>query len=458
MDNKELSELKMVLDTRHKSPSLLTRKKALQKMKGMLILHEHDFLSALQRDLSKSSFEAYSSEIAVLLNEIDYVCKHLKKWMKLSNSYHLKLGYIETIRKTRAPYGRVLIISPWNYPLQLALMPAISAVAAGNSCVIKPSEFSPATGELLKTLVNKYFSPEQLRVVTGDAETAKKLISLNFNFLFFTGSKKTGKSVYHQAAEHLTPVVMELGGKNACIVDQTAFSEQNMKEIVWGKFLNAGQTCIAPDTLFVHESIYDKTLSTLKRIIVEFYSDRPENSKDFGRIVHRGHFERLIKVMSEGNIVHGGSADLDSLFISPTILTDINSNSLSMGEEIFGPILPVVPYKDLRTLLETGWIQHDSLTTYLFSKSSSHKRLLSQYSNSTISINKVIHHAASRSVAFGGNGKSGFGAYHGKAGFDECSYERTFYKANNYKHIEKKYPPYSEKEFFLMKKLRKLLV
>ncbi|MEL3971202.1 aldehyde dehydrogenase family protein [Rossellomorea oryzaecorticis] len=441
------------------SPSLKTRKEQLLKLKTILLKHEEAFMEALHSDLGKPAFESFSSEIAVLLNEIDYVCRHLAKWMRPVRSRHLKMGYVETVNRNRHPHGSVLIIGSWNYPLQLSLMPAIGAIAAGNRCVIKPSEHAPATAGLLEEVMNAAFTPEQVTVVTGDARTASLLTSSRFDLIFFTGSGETGKLVAEQAAGQLTPVILELGGKNPCIIDEKGFSEAAIRDIVWGKFLNAGQTCIAPDTLFVHESIFEKTLNELSAVISAFYGDRPQTNGDYGRICTDAHFQKVLEFIRQGDVRHGGTHDRDDRFIAPTVVTDMDPGSPILEEEIFGPVLPVIPYTDLNTLLSSGMIQRDALTGYMFSKDKNGIQLFKDHMQSpTISVNQVIHHAASPHIAFGGKGRSGYGAYHGKTGFLAFSYEKTDYSAHHFIRFRGKFPPYSERNMKALKKLRKWLL
>lgn len=441
------------------SPSIEVRKKQLLKLKTILLEREEAIIKALYSDLGKPAFESFSSEIAVLLNEIDYVCKHIAKWNRPVRSRHFKLGYVEALKKKRHPYGSVLIIGSWNYPVQLTLMPAIGAIAGGNFCVIKPSEHAPATAELLKEIINHAFPPEQLHVVTGDAQIASLLTSAPFDLIFFTGSGQTGKAVADQAAKQLTPVILELGGKNPCIIDETGFSKAAIREIVWGKFLNAGQTCITPDTLFVHHSIYEKTLDEISASVSAFYGEQPQASGDYGRICTDAHFQKMVEFIGQGNVRHGGAHDRFNRFIAPTVLTDIKPGSPILQEEIFGPVLPVIPYTDLKTLLSSGRLQRDTLTGYIFSKNRNQIQLFNEYMRSpTISVNQVIHHAASPHIAFGGIGRSGYGAYHGKAGFLAFSYEKTDYQTYHYLRFQGKFPPYSDRNMKALKKLRKWLL
>lgn len=439
--------------------SVRERKHALLQLKRMLVEHEETWIKALMSDTQRPAFEAYTCEIALLLNEIDYVSKSLNRWMRSERSRHIKFGYVEAIRKKPAPYGSVLIISPWNYPLQLALMPAISAIAAGNRCVIKPSEYAPATSERLKTLIGQIFAPEILSVVVGDKHTAEQLTSLPFDLLFFTGSQQAGKAVSEQAAQHLTPVIMELGGKNPCILDATGYSPGAIREIVWGKFLNAGQTCIAPDTLFVHESIYEQTISEISAAILSFYGEHAAESKDYGRINNPAHFQKLCQFIAQGKIRHGGDYDAEDLYIAPTILTDIPSASTILSDEIFGPILPVISYNTLEDLFRQQKIQRDALVAYLFTKNNAHIRLVEDNMRSTtISVNRVIQHGANPHVAFGGVGRSGHGCYHGKAGFQAFSYIKTAYKVYRYMNVPGKFPPYSDKNMDIVKKFRRWML
>ncbi|WNR45314.1 aldehyde dehydrogenase family protein [Paenibacillus roseipurpureus] len=440
-------------------PTVKERTNTLLRLKQMLIDHEAAFIEALVSDMRRPAFEAFSFEIALLLNEIEYVCRSLKRWARFERSYQFKFGYIEALRTKRSPYGSVLIISPWNYPLQLALMPAISALAAGNRCVIKPSEYAPATSELLHKVVSQTFPPELVSVITGDRQLAKQLTTLPWDLVFFTGSQETGKAVSQQAAEQLTPVILELGGKNACILDETGFSPETIREIVWGKFLNAGQTCIAPDTLFVHESVYERTLSEISAALLAFYGEFPNDSKDYARICHDRHFQKLLHVIAQGKVLYGGTYNADDLFIAPTVLTDIQPGSSIMQEEIFGPVLPVIPYTDLKSLLDQKVIQRDALVAYVFSKNKQHIEWMKNYMRSTtVSVNQVIHHGANPRVAFGGVGRSGHGSYHGKAGFLSFSYEKTDYNAYRYLHVSDKFPPYSDQDMRIVRKFRKWLL
>lgn len=441
------------------SPSNEMRKKRLLKLKHILSEHEQALTDALFSDLGKPAFESFSSELAVLLNEIDYVCKRLSRWNRSTRSRHFKLGYVEVLHKKRQPHGSVLIIGSWNYPVQLTLMPVIGAIAGGNSCVIKPSEYAPATADLLEKIINQAFPPEQVHVVTGDGHIASQLTSAPFDLIFFTGSGQTGKLVASRAAKQLTPVILELGGKNPCILDETGFSKAAVRDIVWGKFLNAGQTCIAPDTLFVHESVYEQTLNEIAVALSAFYGEQPQKSGDFGRICTDVHFQKVVEFIGQGKVWHGGTHDRADRFIAPTVLTDIQPGSPVLTEEIFGPVLPVIPYTDFDRLLFGGVLQRDALTGYLFSTDKHRIQKFASYMrSSTTSVNQVIHHAASPHIAFGGVGKSGYGAYHGKSGFMAFGYEKTSVRTYHYLRFAGKFPPYSERNLQALKKIRKWLL
>ena len=457
----EIEELQRIVEQQKNAPvpSIPQRIEALKELKYMLLNHEQEWIDALAEDLGKPAFETFATEIAVLLNEIEYVIKQVSKWSTVHSSRQLKLGYIERIKKKREPFGSVLIISPWNYPLQLSLMPAISAIAAGNRCVIKPSEYSPATSRLLEKVISQTFPTEFMFVVRGGAERAKELTQLNFDLIFFTGSGDVGKLVLQQASNRLTPVILELGGKSPCIIDDTGYSKKVLQHIIWGKFLNVGQTCIAPDTLFVHEDVYEKVLLDIPSVLKDFYGEDARSSRDYGRISHLSHFRKLRGYLSQGKVLYGGWFCEKDLYMEPTVLTDIVPGSSVLEEEIFGPILPIIPYKSFQQLLSEEWIQRDALVSYLFSTSKHNRFLLERHVKSTVlSVNGVIQHVTNREIAFGGIGRSGFGSYHGKAGFYSFSYEKATYDVKHLFHFRKKFPPYSDEDRNLLKKWRKWLL
>ena len=436
----------------------LKRIERLDCLKTMLTEHEELLLKALRDDLGKSAIESYTSEIALLYNEIDYVKRNLKKWLKPRKSYGVGLGGVAKTSLSYQPYGSVLILSPWNYPLQLTIMPLIGALAAGNSCFIKPSEFAPATSSLLSELIQNCFEATIVTVVEGDQMVAEELLTLEWDFIFFTGSKRVGKKIHQAAAEHQIPVALELGGKNPCIVEPSGMNKETVRQIAWGKFMNAGQTCIAPDTVYVHESVYPQFLEQLKKQIEEFYGSTPKNSRDYSRIIHHNHLEHLVRYLKDGTVVYGGIFDVEECYLSPTIVTNVQKDSSLMKEEIFGPILPVIPYSSIESLTTELQSQPVPLVTYVFSTNkASHRYLNRRLRSGAFSVNQVIRHAARSEVPFGGVKESGFGNYHGFASLQTFSYQKVYYEQKNTRSLQQQYPPYHDSQLKGLKKWRKWL-
>lgn len=438
--------------------SMIEGQAQLESMRMMLEEHEQEWLEALKKDLGKSSFEGYATEFAVLLNELDFFAKNLRNWFKPRKSSRVKLDSLGSRYMIRRPLGTVLIISPWNYPLQLTLMPVIGALSCGNGCFIKPSEHAAATSKLLERLIPKYFSDEWLKVVSGDAVVSKELLNMEWDLVFFTGSQNVGRSVHKQAAEHGTPVVLELGGKNPCIMDRSGFTKSAIEQIVWGKFLNGGQTCVAPDTLYVAEAIYPEVLEQLKKTIIRFYGEHPESNPDYGQMIHAGHAKRMDQLMKDGKVFHGGVVSPEERYVSPTILTDLHEEAHIHEEEIFGPILPIVPYRELTKLVEE--LPNDEpLAAYVFSKS---KRTVQYVADKVrtraLGVNEVITHVADPRLPFGGIGKSGIGTYHGYASIETFSYEQLINREHRLFEAKQKYPPYDIRNIKLLRKLRRWLI
>ncbi len=354
----------------------------------------------------------------------------------------------------------------WNsidyQSLELSFKPVINAddrcISAGNSCFLKPSELAPTTAQLLEELISEYFTPEEVTVVEGDASVAENLLELPWDMIFFTGSKRVGTIVHQAAARHQIPIILELGGKNPCIVDATGVSPTTGRRIVWGKFLNAGQTCIAPDTIYVHQSMYQPFLTMLREQIKLFYGMNPAESSDYGRIAHPDHYNKLIGYLQEGTIWHGGRVDASQNYIEPTLLTDIPLDSELRQAEIFGPILPVIPYSDLNALMHQLEEGPDPLVTYMFSEDrTSIQQLKKTQRTGTISVNQVIRHAANPRIPFGGVGTSGFGRYHGRASIEAFSYEKVYYKEHTFFEMKNQYPPYRPHVLPILRKLRRWL-
>lgn len=438
--------------------SLRKRLENLDRLKKMLIENEQLFLNALKKDLGKSAVESYTSELAVILNEIDFMKKHLKKWIKPKRQRRLSLSGWTDTEVTPLPYGSVLILSPWNYPLQLTLVPLVGALAAGNSCVIKPSEYVPTVSKLVAELLGKYLKPAVAAVVEGDAQAAAEIVSLKWDFIFFTGSKRVGKLVHQAAAKRQIPVVLELGGKNPCIIDPSGFTKAGVREIAWGKYLNAGQTCIAPDMVYVHESIYQDFLKQLKEEIRQLYSEDPKQSQDYGKIIHRKEWPRLLRYVEEGTVFYGGENDQTNRYFAPTILTDIPEGSSILEEEIFAPILPVIPYRSVKTIADHLSKKEVPLVTYVFSRDEKKIDYLNQRLRSgSFSVNQVIRFAARPTIPFGGLKESGFGRYHGRASIETFSFQHVFYKQKNTSSLKQQYPPYQMNQLKVLKKWRKRL-
>lgn len=434
------------------------RLQALAQLKAMLTENEERWLDALQTDLNKAPVEAYASELAVLLNELDNTRQHLLQWMKPWRQDRWLLTGRERTATSRYPYGSILILSPWNYPLQLALMPVIGALAAGNGCFLKPSEHTPATTGLLAELVPHYLAPEILTVVTGDGETAAELTKLEWDFIFFTGSQQTGKKVYQAAATHLTPVLLELGGKNPCILDETGLTDDAIRQIAWGKFLNAGQSCIAPDTVYVPRSHYSNFLERMQAQIIQFYGEDAQESPDYGRIIHAKQLEKQLSFLKQGNIYYGGQHVREDRYLSPTLLVDTQATDVVRTEEIFGPILPVVPYDHLEDVIEEVRHLPTPLAVYVFSANRWTAQLLERgLESGALIVNRVITHATSPHLPFGGKGKSGMGRYHGLASFQAFSYERSRYTQQPQVAFSQQYPPYPRKGLAGLRKIRKKL-
>ncbi|MGB7520844.1 MAG: aldehyde dehydrogenase, partial [Spirulinaceae cyanobacterium] len=411
---------------------------------------EEEIAQALYNDLKRPKLESLAAEVSLCLKEISYALKHLKAWtkpQKVATPLALLPGSSHIIPE---PLGVVLIISPWNYPFQLAIAPLVSATAAGNCVIIKPSEIASHTSQVIAQLIEKVFPPEYITVVEGDKEVSTELLKQKFDHIFFTGSTAIGKIVMEAAAKHLTTVTLELGGKSPCIVDSNIDIGISAKRIAWGKFINAGQTCIAPDYLLVHSSIRSALLTALKKCLEEFYGQNPATSPDYSRIISDRHFQRLSALLKEGKIVVGGETNSAERYIAPTIIDQINWDDEVMAEEIFGPILPIIEYENLTEAITAINSRPKPLALYIFSEDKQvQKQVLEQTSSGGVCINDTISQVASCELPFGGVGASGMGSYHGKAGFDAFSHQKSILKKPFWLDIKLKYPPYEGKLKFL---------
>lgn len=424
-----------------KTKNISYRLDALHRLRSGIKRYEHKILEALKADLNKSEYEAYTCEIGYVLEEIRFVNKHLSSWAKPKK---VKTPITHIGAKSyiySEPYGMVLIISPWNYPFQLAIAPLIGAIAAGNCAVIKPSELTPRTSLVLEQLITDIFPEEYIAVVQGGVETSQALLREKYNTIFFTGSVAVGKIVMEAAAKHLTPVTLELGGKSPCIVHKDAHIKYAAKRIAWGKFLNAGQTCVAPDYVYVHHSIKDRFIVEFNRAIKELYGESPLNNPNYTHIVNERHFNRLTTFLKGGKVIIGGKNDKDKLVIEPTVLTDITWDDSVMEDEIFGPILPIMDYTNLSDVIKEILNHPKPLSLYLFTENSVvAQKILKHISFGGGCINDTIYHLASPYLPFGGVGNSGMGAYHGKGSFDTFSHKKSILKQTTCFDIPLRYP------------------
>lgn len=436
---------------------LALRVKALKRLKQVVKKYEKELEEALKQDLGKHAFEAYSTEIGFIYSSIDYTLKHLTKWNRVKRVKSEAAQLVGRSMIVPSPYGVVLIIGPFNYPVQLLLEPLIGAIAGGNVAVLKPSEFTPHVESVLVRLIGEAFDPRYVSVVTGDYHVNQALLDLRFDYIFFTGSVNVGKIVMEKASHHLTPITLELGGKSPVIVDETANLKLAARRIAWGKFMNAGQTCVAPDYVMVHHLVYDAFLKELQAVIESFYGNNISSNSDFGRIVTPRHTSRLADLI-EGNrhqIFIGGTVDLEARFIEPTVFKDVTLQSSLMEDELFGPLLPTMSYQSIEDIKQCLKAHPNPLAFYVFSenKAFSH-RLMRQFSFGGGCINDTITHVASSRLPFGGVGSSGMGRYHGEASFKTFTYEKSIVSRSTKIHLNLVFPPYKEK-IKLIKKIMK---
>lgn len=452
MNISEIVQLQKDFFKTHKTKNLNFRKMYLEKMQDLIQKNEDSLYEAIKKDFGKSRFDTFTTEISFILNDIKYYLKNLKS---LSKPKKVSTNLTNQIGKSRIypePLGNILVIGAWNYPYQLSLSPIIAAMAAGNCCILKPSEIAENTMKLMAKIINENFPPEYLYVFEGGVDETTELLKLQFDKIFFTGSTKVGKIVYEAAAKNLTPVTLELGGKSPAIVTKDANLEVAAKRIVWGKFLNAGQTCVAPDYLLVEESIQEQFVETLVKYIKQF--DYQPNAEHYTRIINNKNFERLLSLVDTDKIYYGGNYNRENLYIEPTILSNTNWEDDIMQEEIFGPILPVLTFSNFNIALNDILEKEKPLSAYLFSNNSEEKQHFTQkISFGGGCINDVIMHLGNKNLPFGGVGNSGIGSYHGKFGFETFSHQKAILERVNWGEPNIKYPPYSEKKLHWIKKM-----
>ena len=435
-----------------KTKNVEFRLEKLKVLQSWILGNSEAILKALSDDLGKSGFEAHASEIMGPLEELKLAIKKVRCWARPKRVRTPLTFFKAGSRYFYEPFGVVLAISAWNYPFTLSLTPLIGALAAGNCCILKPSELAPHTSQLLADMINACFDEEYCAVVQGGADETTLLLNERFDFIHYTGSTRVGKIIALAAAKHLTPVVLEMGGKSPCIVDETADIKISARRICWGKFLNAGQTCIAPDYILVQRKMKQELVAALQEQIKTFYGPDARNSPDYCRIINTNHFTRLAALLKDGNILSGGKTDEERLYIEPTLMDSVSWDSPVMREEIFGPILPILTYDELPELIAKLKTLEKPLALYMFSQNKeAQQKVLNQLSFGGGCINATILHTGNAHLPFGGVGKSGIGNYHGKWSFETFSHKKSILNKSLLFDLPFLYPPYKDKLKWLKK-------
>jgi len=430
------------------------RQGQLAALEQMMVENEAEIAEALKADLGKPFGEACTAEIDFTRKEAAHARRHLRRWSRPQRA-----GTPLSIQPGKSaveatPYGVALIVGAWNYPFQLVLGPLVGAIAAGNCAVIKPSEMAARSSALLRRLAERYLDPRAFAVVEGDAEVSTDLLNQRFDLIFYTGGERVGRIVMAAAARHLTPVVLELGGQNPCIVDETADLAVAARRIVWGRFLNAGQICVAPDHVYVAASVEARLLDELKRAVATMFGPDPKQSPDYGRIINPRHTARLQALLADGRVVTGGEADVEACYIAPTILTEISAGAPVMAEEIFGPILPVLPYDSLDEPLAAINARSPALALYAFTRNkATADRIISSTRSGSATINDVVVFMANPDLPFGGVGASGMGAYHGRHSFETFSHRRAVLRRSFSLDASIRYPPFTKDKLALLRRM-----
>lgn len=433
--------------------SLSSRMQGLNALKAAVQKHEKDLTAALKEDLGKSSSESYMCEIGLTLSELNWLRKHLKDLMHEKPALTPLSQFAARSFRSPSPYGNVLIMSPWNYPVLLTLNPLIDALAAGNTVILKPSAYAPASAKALKTLIEECFPPRHVAVVTGGRRENQALLKQRFDKIFFTGSQSVGREVLRNAATHLTPVTLELGGKSPCIVDKSAKIRLTARRIVFGKFLNCGQTCVAPDYILCHESICGPLTAAIQQEITRQYGTDPLASPGYGKIINEKHFHRILRLIEPEKVVCGGGYDENALRIAPTVLRDVTFDDAVMQEEIFGPVLPILTYRSLKEAISAIEGRPHPLALYLFSEDKLvQQKILARCRFGGGCINDTVIHLATSEMPFGGVGESGMGGYHGREGFREFSHTRSIADKKTWMDLPIRYQPYGRLKDALLKR------
>ena len=434
---------------------LSKRKEKLTGLAKAIKKYENDIYQALKEDLNKSAFESYETEVGIVLAEISHTLKHLNKWTKVKRVSTPIFHFPARSYRYNEPYGKVLIMSPWNYPFQLTLAPLVGAIAAGNQVVVKPSQYSQHTSFMIEKIIKEVFSQDEVTVIQGGRLVNQELLKEKFDYIFFTGSPVVGQVVMEAAAKHLTPMTLELGGKSPCIVDDSAKIDLAAKRIIWGKLLNAGQTCVAPDYLLVARGIKDELVQAMVKYLKEFYGENPLKNPDYPKIINEKHFNRILGLFEGEHLLIGGQTNLEALKIAPTIIDQVTWSSPVMQEEIFGPVLPIIEFDDLDEVIKMINEYPKPLALYYFTKNKNNEnKVLSKVSFGGGCINDTIIHLSNPNLPFGGVGQSGMGQYHGKASFDTFSHSKSIIKKSNLLDIYLRYPPFKN-HLNLLKKFLK---
>ena len=416
---------------------------ALKKFYAVISECEKEIHTALRKDLGKSSFESYMCETGLVLEEISYLLKHIRKFAREKTVLTPLAQFHSHSYQKPLPYGVTLIMSPWNYPFMLTLSPLVDALAAGNTAVVKPSAYSPCTSDVILQILSQCFDPQYVAVVTGGRAENTCLLKEHFDYIFFTGSQSVGKKVMQSAAEHLTPVTLELGGKSPCIVDASANIRLAARRIVFGKYLNCGQTCVAPDYIYCHRSVKEKLIKEVQRQIQKQFGKQPLKNTNYGKIINEKHFDRILGLIDNAKVIHGGKSDRRTLRIEPTVMDNVTFADPVMQEEIFGPIMPILVFDHLDEVIRNINSRPHPLALYLFTSNKKAARQVTAHCGfGGGCINDTIIHLATTQMGFGGFGESGMGAYHGKTGFDTFSHYKSIVDKKNWLDLPMRYQPY----------------
>lgn len=449
MTNKQINSLLEKQRAYYKSGATISVAFRIQQLKRMYTTikkYELEIADALKLDLGKSYYEGFMCEIGLVLSEISYMLRHIKHFAKRKTVHTPLAQFASHSFKQPVPYGNTLIMSPWNYPFLLTISPLVNAIAAGNTAIVKPSAYSPATSRIIEKIIHECFTPEYVSVVIGGRSENAALLEQKFDFIFFTGSQAVGKEVLRHAAEHLTPVVLELGGKSPCIVDESADISLAAKRIVFGKYLNCGQTCVAPDYILCKSSIKNAFVTEVVKQLKEQYGENPLENKDYGKIINKKHFSRLCGLIDPNKVVIGGEANAETCQIAPTVMDHVTEADAIMHEEIFGPIMPILTFDDFDSVIDGLKEKDKPLALYLFTHNQRHiKRVTTELSYGGGCINDVVIHLATSEMGFGGVGESGMGSYHGKTGFDAFSHYKSIVDKKTWLDLPMRYQPYQSK-------------